>query len=172
MKKTVRAFALDKRGVIATETAFLVPLVLVGIMMFMELARVMVTITVGSTAMDAVVQSLRQEKSLTPDTVKQLIIDRMANKKFSYGYLSPKDIEVEVDHYPSLDSLGIANGAVQDGEELVPASKSRAVWSITVDIRKNYITPLPRLLTLEDMFRYRFKQVLGYLDIEFAGDKK
>ncbi|WP_204524250.1 TadE/TadG family type IV pilus assembly protein [Corticimicrobacter populi] len=163
----------DECGAIATETAFLIPVVLVGIMMFMELARIMLTISIGSTAMDAAIQSLRREDRLDVDSVKTLVAERMADRRYSYGYLDPDDIRIEVEHFDSLEALGggqsvddrAASGSAQgEDDDAIRASQSRPVWSITVDVRKQYITPLPTFLTLEDAFRYRFKQVLGHLD--------
>lgn len=160
-------------GAIATETAFLIPVVLVGIMMFMELARIMLTISIGSTAMDAAIQSLRREDRLDVDSVKTLVAERMADRRYSYGYLDPDDIRIEVEHFDSLEALGggqsvddrAASGSAQgEDDDAIRTSQSRPVWSITVDVRKQYITPLPTFLTLEDAFRYRFKQVLGHLD--------
>lgn len=160
-------------GAIATETAFLIPVVLVGIMMFMELARIMLTISIGSTAMDAAIQSLRREDRLDVASVKTLVAERMADRRYSYGYLDPDDIRIEVEHFDSLEALGggqsvddrAASGSVQgEDDDAIRTSQSRPVWSITVDVRKQYITPLPTFLTLEDAFRYRFKQVLGHLD--------
>lgn len=160
-------------GAIATETAFLIPVVLVGIMMFMELARIMLTISIGSTAMDAAIQSLRREDRLDVASVKTLVAERMADRRYSYGYLDPDDIRIEVEHFDSLEALGggqsvddrATSGSAQgEDDDAIRTSQSRPVWSITVDVRKQYITPLPTFLTLEDAFRYRFKQVLGHLD--------
>lgn len=155
------------RGVIATETAFLIPVVLVGIMMFMELARIVLTVGIGNTALNGAVHSLRQETGLTPDTVKELVAERMVEQGFSYGYLLPGDVEVAVEHFDSLEALGGKESTAQTGEpqeDDIRPSLSRPVWIITVDVRKPYITPLPTFLTLENVFRYRFKQVLGYLE--------
>lgn len=163
-----------QRGAIATETAFLIPVLLVGIMMFMELARVLLVISIGSTAMDAAIQSLRRENQLNAENVSSLIVERMTDPRNSYGYLSADDLEIQVEHFDSLQALGASqdnsdgqsqpsNGG-QSNEDRIALAQSRPVWSITVDVRKPYITPLPTFLTLEDNFRYRFKQVLGHLD--------
>lgn len=174
-KRTFRFWRWSERGVIATETAFLIPVVLVGIMMFMELARVMLTVGIGSTAMDAAIQSLRSESTLTEASIESLVAARMTDRQYSYGYFEPGDIDVMVEHFDSLEDLGgvgsIAEKDKKDpdaADDPIKASQSRPVWSVTVDVRKKYISPLPTFLTLEDAFRYRFKQVLGHLDTGLA----
>lgn len=165
MSVVKRSFFVSNEAAIATETAFLMPVLLIGIMMFLELARVVLIISIGSTAMNASIQSLREEDTLDEQTVQRLVLERIVDDQYSYGYLSVNDVQVSVEKFDSLEKMGVAYGEASSEKKDDDTStvKELPVWNITVDIKKDYLTPLPRLLTLDDTFRYRFRQVIGHL---------
>lgn len=161
--------ARRQAGVVATETAFLIPVVLIGCMLFFELARMLVMIHMGSSALEATMASVRRE---TPELyssagMEVLIRQRMAG--MSHGYLHESDIFVQVqDFHPLLPQPG------QAARPPLPSSaggvnNAMPLRSINVDVRKQYATPLPRLLTLGQTFRYRYRQVLEHVDDGQAG---
>ncbi|MBJ7222686.1 MULTISPECIES: TadE/TadG family type IV pilus assembly protein [unclassified Brenneria] len=144
------------RGVIATEVAFLMPVVLVGVMMLFELARIALVIAVGSAALDKAVQTFRLD-DLQSDSAEQMggnLKERMISS--AYGYLQEEDLTVSVLHFDNLSQLGglTINSDSEDSGTL-------PVWSVTVQITKAFITPLPEVLTLGDTFRYQYKHVFG-----------
>ncbi|KHN53739.1 TadE/TadG family type IV pilus assembly protein [Pectobacterium fontis] len=150
-------------GVIATEMAFLVPVVLVGVMMLFELARIGLVIAVGSAALDKAVQTFRLD-NLVSDSAEQMgtrLKERMVQS--GYGYLNEDDLTVSVLHFDNLSQLGgvRSNNNSQDEEESGEISTTLPVWSVTVQIKKAFITPLPEVLTLGDTFRYQYKHVFG-----------
>ncbi|ENO85316.1 hypothetical protein [Thauera linaloolentis] len=154
-----------QRGAIAVEAAYILPVLITAAMMFMELANIGLTINMGATALERAVQQFRRDDSvaLDPDAMKALLPQRMATA--SHGYLGEDDIAaVTVESFTSLDAMGGGSAAQDDdhthGDD-IPA------WRITVDIRKNFITPLPRLLSIDSSaFRYRYQEVLAYLPPE------
>lgn len=148
----------QNQGVIATEVAFLCPVILVGVMMLFELVRVGLVVGVGSVALDKSVQSFRLDdlkaSSTTQmaDNLKSRIVDS------SYGYLNDEDLTVSVLHFDNLSHLGglaIATEEEEESEENLP------VWSVTVQIKKSFLTPLPEVLSLGEAFRYQYKHVFG-----------
>ncbi|RLM30613.1 hypothetical protein BHG07_09845 [Brenneria salicis ATCC 15712 = DSM 30166] len=149
----------DTHGVIAVEVAFLVPVVLVGVMMLFELARIGLVIAVGSAALDKAVQSFRLD-DLNTDSAALMSTDlkeRMISA--SYGYLQQQDLTVSVLQFDNLSQLGGLE--IVSDEEEGAVSNTLPVWSVTVQIQKAFLTPLPEVLTLGDTFRYQYKHVFG-----------
>jgi len=156
-----------QRGALAVEAAYILPVIIAAAMMFMELANIGLTINMGATALERAVQQFRRDGSAALDAgaMEPLLRQRMAAA--SHGYLDEDNIAtVAIESFASLDAMGGGTAAQEedasDGDE-VPA------WRITVDIRKDFITPLPRLLAIDSSaFRYRYQEVLGYLPSEAA----
>lgn len=146
-------------GVIATEVAFLAPVVLVGVMMLFELVRVGLVIGAGNVALDKAVQSFRLDdlKASSATQMADNLKTRMVGS--SYGYLNDDDLTVSVLHFDNLSHLGGLTIATEDEEDA--SASNLPVWSVTVQIRKSFLTPLPEVLSLGDAFRYQYKHVFG-----------
>ena len=148
----------DARGVIATEVAFLVPVVLVGVMMLFELVRIGLLIAIGSVALDKAVQSFRLDDlgAQSPDRMAQDLRDRMV--EVGFGYLKADDLTVNVLHFDNLSQLG---GLTLSEDEQTQNARSLPVWSVTVQLRQSFLTPLPEVLSLGGTFRYQYKHIYG-----------
>ncbi|THF67576.1 hypothetical protein E6C76_02385 [Pseudothauera nasutitermitis] len=157
-----------QRGALAVEAAFVLPVVITGTMMFMELANIGLTIDMGGTALERALQQFRQDDSGTLDTaaMEPLVRQRMAAA--SHGYLSEDNIaSVNVESFNSLDAMGGGTTDEEEDDDEGGSTDRVPIWRVTVDIRKDFITPLPRLLVTESsVFRYRYQQLLGYLPAE------
>lgn len=152
-----------QRGSLSVEAAYVLPVIIAAAMMFMELANIGLTINMGASALERAVQQFRQDgpASLADGgAMESLLRERMAAA--SHNYLDESNIAtVEVERYTSLDAMG---GSTEDEEATPNAFSSQPAWRIEVDIRKDFITPLPRLLGVDSSaFRYRYQQVLAYL---------
>lgn len=145
------------QGVIATEVAFLCPVILVGVMMLFELVRVGLVVGVGSVALDKSVQSFRLDdlKSSSASQMADNLKSRMVDS--SFGYLNDDDLTVSVLHFDNLSHLGGLAIATEEEE----TESNLPVWSVTVQIKKSFLTPLPEVLSLGDAFRYQYKHVFG-----------
>ncbi|ROR15479.1 TadE/TadG family type IV pilus assembly protein [Erwinia sp. JUb26] len=152
------AAARSERGVIATELAFLAPVVLVGVMMLFELARIGLVIGIGSVALDNAVQSFRLDtlESESASDMADSLRSRMV--KAGYGYISADDLSVSVLHFDSLSELG---GLTVSDDEQGENRQTLPVWSVTVQIKKEFLSPLPEVLSLGNTFRYQYKHVFG-----------
>lgn len=164
MRRFLSGRARPQAGVVATETAFLIPVVLIGCMLFFELARMLVMIHMGSSALEATMASVRRETPELYSSAGMEVLIRQRMAVMSHGYLQEGDIFVQVqDFHPLLP---------QPGQAVRPPAPSAAggvnnampLRSINVDVRKRYATPLPMLLTLGQTFRYRYRQVLEHVD--------
>lgn len=146
-----------ERGVIATELAFLAPVVLVGVMMLFELARIGLVIGVGSVALDNAVQSFRLDDLNTTNANNMADSLRSRMVSAGYGYIDDSDLSVSVLHFDSLSELGglTISDDQQNGQQSLP------VWSVTVQIKKEFLSPLPEVLSLGNTFRYQYKHVFG-----------
>lgn len=155
----------SQRGVISVEAAFAFPSLIILAMIAFEFVNVVLTIDMGDVALQSAVHQARLEESLTEDSLESVV--RKGIVKSSHGYLTQDNItNVDVRRYSSLSTLS------STGEEEAADSASEAngkttkfpAWKVTVDIRKPFLTPLPRLMAYaENEFEYRFEQVLGYL---------
>ncbi|HEY0201332.1 MAG TPA: hypothetical protein VGC24_06540, partial [Burkholderiaceae bacterium] len=131
---------------------------------FMELANIGLTINMGASALERAVQQFRQDNvfdTLDDSGMESLVRSRMVAA--SHNYLDDDDIaNVDIESYTSLDDMG---GGTTNSEDTDTASTiALPAWRISVDIRKNFITPLPRLLGVDSSaFSYRYQQVLAYL---------
>lgn len=148
-----------ERGVIATELAFLAPVVLVGVMMLFELARIGLVIGIGSVALDNAVQSFRLDtlESENANDMAESLRERMV--RAGYGYIDANDLSVSVLHFDSLSELG--GLTVSDDEQGGTSVQTLPVWSVTVQIKKEFLSPLPEVLSLGNTFRYQYKHVFG-----------
>ncbi|TYL40949.1 TadE/TadG family type IV pilus assembly protein [Dickeya sp. ws52] len=149
------------RGVISTELAFLAPVMLVGVMMLFELARIGLVIGIGSVALDKAVQSFRFD-ALDTGTANEMTEQlRRRMVEAGYGYISDEDLSVNVLHFDNLSELG---GLALSGQDEGQGSKNvqtLPVWSVTVQIKKAFLSPLPEMLSLGNAFRYQYKHVFG-----------
>ena len=149
------------RGELTVEAAFALPVIIAGAMMFTELGNIGLAIVMGGTALERAIGQFRTDPagSLEARQMEQRVRVRMAAA--GHGYLRDGDIAtVAVESFTSLDTIGGGNAA----HGAIAAGRAVPVWRITVEIRKDFITPLPRLLgTNGTAFRYQYQQLLGHL---------
>ncbi|MDQ7988656.1 MAG: hypothetical protein REI09_03390 [Candidatus Dactylopiibacterium sp.] len=152
------------RGALAVEAAFVLPVVIAGAMMFMELANIGLTIDMGNTALERALQGFRPQGAGGIDDAGMAARIRQRMAAASHGYLTESNISnVSVERFSSLDAMG-KGGDDDSAQDAAAGTSPVPVWRVTVDIRKNFVTPIPRLLVQENaMFRYRYQQLLGYL---------
>ena len=182
MAKRSKAVWSGQRGALAVEAAYVLPVVIAALMMLIELIHVGLTINMGSSALERALTQFRSETTLTQASISGMdgqLRQRMAAA--SHNYLTEDNIAtVDIEHFVNLDALGggraskQANSSGQSGgsDDIAAAMAAQTdvpAWRIAVDIRKEFITPLPRLLGLDsNAFRYRYEQVLSYLPVEAA----
>ncbi|NIF86055.1 hypothetical protein F3J24_21490 [Comamonas sp. Tr-654] len=152
------------RGALAVEAAYVLPVIIAAAMMFMELANIGLTINMGASALERAIQKFRHDGVETlqqGQDMQALLRTRMALA--SHNYLNEDNIAtIDIEPYATLDAMGGGNAAAQ--ENSAGANSGVPSWRISVDIRKDFITPLPRLLGMDsNAFRYRYQQVLAYL---------
>ncbi|MFT4302882.1 MAG: pilus assembly protein [Desulfovibrio sp.] len=155
----------SQRGVISVEAAFAFPSIIMLAMIAFEFVNVVLTIDMGDVALQSAVQQARLEETLTEDSFESVV--RKGIVTLSHGYLTQDNItNVDVRRYSSLSTLR-STGEEEDADsanEKGTKGTTFPAWKVTVDIRKPFLTPLPRLMAYtENEFEYRFEQVLGYL---------
>lgn len=148
-----------QRGITTTETAFLLPVILIGLMMFFELARLALVVIIGNLALDSALQSLRQQSAIRLDnesSVAEHVEQRMI--KAAYGYLDDSDLQVEVTTYSSLEAFGEGERKGADDDD-----SDSPILSVQVQLTQDWMTALPVLLNLSESFTYTYRQVVGNL---------
>lgn len=150
----------EQSGVTAIETALILPVLLFGVMMLFELARIALMIAVGSLSLEHAVQDFRSNPTYYNQGAGQLQSDietRMVDS--SYGFLTEENFTVDVLAFDTLRQFG---GGAPD-EAFDELDKSPPILSITVDLTQQFITPLPALFGLGDAFQYQYRHLLGNL---------
>lgn len=169
MKRLARLRALlrEQQGVTAVETAFILPVLLFGVMMLFELARISLMIGVGSLALERALQDFRLDRAFytqTPEVLQELIEQRLIDH--SYGFLSEDNFIVDILAFDSLRRFGGAEADDEEDENAYSQDRSPPVLSVTVDLTQTFMTPLPALFGLGDAFQYQYRQLLGSLTSE------
>lgn len=160
---TLRALLRSQQGVTAVETALILPVLLFGVMMLFELARISLMIGVGNLALERALQDFRQDRAFytqTPEVLQEAIEQRLIES--SYGFLNEDNFEVDV---LAFDNLRLFAGGEAD-EEQDAVDRAPPVLSVTVDLAQQFMTPLPALFGLGDAFQYQYRQLLGSLTSE------
>ncbi|MBX8528798.1 hypothetical protein K5D32_03970 [Pseudomonas cichorii] len=151
-----------QRGVTAVETALIMPVILIGLMMFFELARIALVVIIGNLALDSALGGLRREKVdlMATEQLQPLITERILLA--SYGYLKANEIQVDATSYSALQVMGADDASTDEPSTELPDG-SQPVIVVKVALQQAYITALPKLLALPDRFTYEYRQVLGNL---------
>ncbi|WP_437883774.1 TadE/TadG family type IV pilus assembly protein [Pseudomonas sp. LRF_L74] len=161
------AWLRDQRGVTAVETALILPVLLFGIMMLFELARIALMIGIGNLALERALQDFRQDRSFYAQGTAELqtaIEDRLVES--SYGFLNDENFVVDVLAFDNLRQFG--GGTADEDEDA--KDHSPPILSVTVDLTQQFMTPLPALFGLGDGFQYQYRHLLGNLISETEED--
>ncbi|WP_122665075.1 TadE/TadG family type IV pilus assembly protein [Pseudomonas viridiflava] len=149
----------DQSGVTAVETALILPVLLFGVMMLFELARIALMIGVGSLSLERAVQDFRTDtRYYSQADLQSDIAQRMIDS--SYGFLTEENFTVDVLAFDNLRQFG---GAKPDPEEEDSTDNSPPILSISVDMSQEFMTPLPALFGLGNAFQYQYRHLLGNL---------
>ncbi|TBV09176.1 TadE/TadG family type IV pilus assembly protein [Stutzerimonas kirkiae] len=156
----------DEQGVTAIETALILPVLLFGVMMLFELARIALMIGIGSLALEHALQNFRHDSNFyrkNAEELQQDIEKRMID--FSYDFLSEENLEIEVLPFDNLYQFGKGTNDPGDEEESLAAQNDRSppILSVTVDLSQQFMTPLPALFGLGEAFQYQYRHLLGDL---------
>lgn len=166
MVNALRRLWRGQGAVTATETAFILPVLLFAVMILFELARIAMVIGIGSLALEHAVQDFRAEERFylkSADTLQTNIKTRMLS--YSYGFLTENNLEIDVLPFDNLHLFGQnrQSATAQEQKDRAQSFKSPPILSITVDLSQTFITPLPRLFGLGSGFQYQYRHLLGNL---------
>ncbi|MFK3774536.1 TadE/TadG family type IV pilus assembly protein [Pseudomonas sp. NPDC089406] len=163
----LRALLNQQHGVTAVETALILPVLLFGVMMLFELARISLMIGIGNLGLERALQDFRGDKAFyrqTPEALQDAIEERLVD--YSYGLLNKDNFVVEIFTFDTLRQFG---GAEAD-KQIDDQDQSPPVLSVTVDLTQPFMTPLPMLFGIGDAFQYQYRQLLGNLTSDKAED--
>lgn len=164
-------------GVAAVETAFILPVLLFGLMMLFELAHMALVIGAGNLALEHAVQRMREIPDyyqLSATDLQGRMAERMQER--SFGLFEADEIKVDVLPFDNLRlygeaQLGASGGASgQSGTDNQTGAQtptdtvfSPPILSITVDLKQDYMTVFPALFGLGDGYQYQYRHLLGNL---------
>jgi hypothetical protein len=131
---------------VAVEAAFVLPVLIAGAMMFVELSHMALTIHRGSAALARAVEQFRRDAGLERPAARAEALLRARMAAAARTDLAPD----------SIVAVSLEPVATPDA----PEHSQPSLWRVTVDIRQAFVTPLPGLLSIDsDAFRYRYQQV-------------
>jgi hypothetical protein len=158
-------FTRCQQAASAVETAFLLPVILVTMMLVFEIGRMVLVIMLGNYALKSTMDDLRTYPELDfsdSAALSEIISQQMQDHAF--GYLNETQLDPEVVVYSGLHEMANAGESEDEkndeGDEANAANRP-IILSTYVNIELPYVTPLPSLLLLPDTFAYRFHQVVG-----------
>ncbi|MDR0276564.1 MAG: pilus assembly protein [Paucimonas sp.] len=170
----LRRLRRAEEGVTAVETAFILPVLLFGLMMLFELAHMALVIGAGNLALEHSVQRLREMPDyyrLGANALQQRLGERMQAR--SFGLFEASELKVDVLPFDNLRQFGETRGGAssaqngsddQTGEQTPPDTVfSPPILSITVDLKQDYMTVFPALFGLGDGYQYQYRHLLGNL---------
>lgn len=165
--RNLRLWISRQDGVSSVETAFLMPVVLVSLMLLFEIAHMMLVIIIGNLALDSALKNVRDAEGISLGSSQYLsdaIISNMRQEGF--GYLNKVQLTPEVMVYENLDMMS-SDGGDEDNDssddDSSGASTMPLVVAVSVESKVPFITPLPALLMMSNQFGYRFHQITGTL---------
>lgn len=162
-------FFRSERGVVSVEAAFAYPALIIVILMVMEVANMALTIEIGENAVSRSLIQFREAGTLSDSAANDI---RYAIAAKSLGFIRPSDVKlVSVEPYETLDAMGSeGGGAAEKGDDDAEDEGSaiedlqNPAWRVVVSVRKDFITPLPRMLPSDRKdFGFRYERVLSYL---------
>lgn len=164
-------------AVTAVETAFVLPVLLFGLMMLFELAHIALVIGAGNLALEHAVQRFREQPNfynLSAAAMEQQITRRMDER--SFGLFKPSELKVDVLPFDSLKRFGESQyGNSESAEQALegqdPAAADAAedpvtappILSVTVDLKQSFMTAMPALFGLGEGYQYQYRHLLGNL---------
>lgn len=163
-------------GVAAVESAFILPVLLFGLMMLFELAHMALVIGAGNLALEHAVQRMREVPDyyrLGAGALQQRLGERMQER--SFGLFEASEIKVDVLPFDNLRQYGETRGgggdsSSQTGSDAQTGAQTPLdtvfappILSITVDLKQAYMTVFPALFGLGDGYQYQYRHLLGNL---------
>ncbi|NIF29782.1 pilus assembly protein [Pantoea sp. Tr-811] len=171
MKAALQRLRRQQEGVTAVETAFILPVLLFGLMMLFELAHMAMVIAAGNLALEHAVQRFRTTPDyyrLSPEAMESQVAQRMVER--SFNLFDAGELKVDVLPFENLRSFGESrygpsqdDSTDQEEQQTTDTALSPPILSVTVDLKQNYMTTFPALFGLGDGYQYQYRHLLGNL---------
>lgn len=150
-------FLKKDRAVVSIEVALILPVILFITMMFFELARIALIISIVGVSLERTTQEFRYNQdfiAIGEEGIKQTVSDRVVEN--SYGLIYSSNIKVDLQSFSDLNDF-----ASVDME--IGSYRSLPILNFSVLLNDKFITPLPSFFGLGDSFQHEYRQVLGDL---------
>ncbi len=150
-------FLRSKSAVVSIEVALIFPVILFILMMFFELARIALIITLVDVSIERSVQSFREDSlfnTLSEAEIKKVTSDNIIEG--SFNIIHPDNIQIELQRFSNLNEFS----GVKESENTY---YSLPILNFSVYLNETFITPLPSFFGLGDSFQHEYRHVLGDL---------
>ncbi|MBJ7536138.1 pilus assembly protein [Marinomonas transparens] len=157
MKSPILTFLKKKNAVVSIEVALSFPVLLFIIMMFFELARIALIVTVVDFSLEKSMQEFRSDMQYYAKgngQMTRLLTERVIAN--SFDMLSSEKLDVDLQSFDNLDAF---SGEKNDSERYY----KHPILSFNVLLKEDFITPLPSIFGLGESFQHEYKYILGDL---------
>ncbi len=161
---SLRSGRHSQAGVSTVETAFLMPVVLVSLMLLFEIAHMMLVVIVGSLALDSALKDIRDTEGISLNDSEYLSASIVTNmRRNSFGYLNNVVLNPDVMIYKNLNMMSTEAGDEETDTQADNQGTMPLVVAVTVESQVPFVTSLPAMLLMSNQFGYRFHQISGTL---------
>ncbi|WCN11208.1 TadE/TadG family type IV pilus assembly protein [Marinomonas mediterranea] len=154
---SIAHFLRNKDAVVSIEVALIFPVILFILMMFFELARIALVISLVDVSIEQSVQSFREDalfNTLTEEEIKTTTSENII--AHSFNMIHEDSIQIELQRFSNLNEFA-------DVKESENTYYSLPILNFSVYLNENFITPLPQFFGLGDSFQHEYRHVLGDL---------
>lgn len=157
MKMPLLDFIKRKNAVVSIEVALSFPVLLFIIMMFFELARIALIVSITSFSLEKAMQNFRSDigfYSIGEERIKESVTENIV--LYSFDFLGDENIEVELQAFSNLNEFA---GEQEEDKD----SKKIPILNFTIFLKERFMTPLPSMFGLGDSFQHEYRYILGDL---------
>jgi len=154
MNDYLSQFYKKKYQFFSIEMVFILPVIIFISMMFFELIRIFLVITIVGNSLKETIQEFNYNEKIhtMPDEIlEHLVGDGIIIK--SHSIVSLENIFVDIQNFSELNI--IYNGKIKDDRYLMP------IINVSVLLDDKFITPLPAFFGLGYSFQYEYREMLG-----------
>ncbi len=154
------------QGIVSIEVALIFPVLLFILVMFFELARIALVITVVNISLERAGQNFRQMEdyyALGESRISTIIQQRVVD--YSLGLVSAANVKLNMHSFASLGEFSGSASSSDSSDDDAESYTNAPVFNLTLTVQQNFMTPLPALFGLGHSYQHEFSQVLGDLVI-------
>ena len=155
----------NQQGIVSIEVALIFPVLLFILIMFFELARIALVISVVNLSIERAMQDFRTEDNfytLSETELESSIRERIIAQ--SFALVSDAELSIELRAFENLgDFIGENEADETDDASEQQHFTDTPILDLNVVLTQDFMTPLPALFSLGHSYQHECQQLLGDL---------